>query len=172
MTERFTQPDIPRPDNKRNPYYNGFLPTKHREWLRAAGPQLGIDTPKFIRGQLLSNLAYDDSTNYLVHQYSTEPRWVNISKINALLRLDGELEAPELPDELREKLTKMREVAAKVDWNDQERFKQVVTLRNQLREEVRSGIDENSEWRDAYLYAIDSEVQKKWAPHWERFIGE
>ena len=98
MAETFRQPPIPRPDLS-HPLSWASVSRTHCDWLRAVAPQLGLDTPKLILGDVLSSIIGDDANSFGF--YFIEDLGADI-KATIMERMDWEISVPETPPQLRQ----------------------------------------------------------------------
>jgi len=126
MVEKVRQPNI----NKANPKDWAGLPRIYSDWVRFVGPQLAIDAPKLILGKALECITGDDGNCFYWSFGGSnfkEEEAVN-SKSHYLERLDWEINLPEMPFDISERLKAVRVEVDYLDWGDIEQFNKAETI--------------------------------------------
>lgn len=140
----------------------------HCEWLRLVAPQLGLDTEKLILGNALSNIIGDDANSFGL-KAAFLPEFTEDSKTSIFIRMDWESELPELPENIRNQIRKIRQQLDASDWHGRENFERVRNIWVKgVCNFTRRQIALNEDLRDALKY--DDEVNPLWSPYWEDFL--
>ena len=119
MAEQFRQPSIPRPDLSQHSSWASVSRT-HCDWLRAVGPQLGMDVSKLILGDVLSSIIGDDANSFGMYFMADIAQDV---KASILERMDWEVSVPETPGEVKQKLKQVINLIQPLNFNDEVNYK-------------------------------------------------
>jgi hypothetical protein len=103
MPPEIHQPSIPKPDLFDSLSWASVSRT-HSEWLRQVGPQLGLDVPKLILGDVLSSIIGDDANSFGMYFM---PDLANLGKASILERMNWEISVPETPPQLKPNYKKL-----------------------------------------------------------------
>lgn len=137
-------------------------------WVRLVGHEYDIDVGKFILGKVLGTIIGDDASCFgRVEDYHDEFLEVYImGKRNLIKRVEWESEVTELPKGIRERLNQFLPRLEDSDWSKEESH---FSIREEWREKIlyftETLINENPEYRDAELYAL--QIIPKLIGDWE-----
>jgi hypothetical protein len=151
------------------------LPRIHRRWFLRVAPQLGFnrgDIHKYLLGQVLNAITGDDANAYhFLYQVEKSPEDLSHGKFEAEERLRWELETPETPSKVKEKLEKAQAVIAAANWQNPQEAQLVMITQSALVRDVRSLIAEDSDLADAAEYENDLGLKRKVGPYWIEFLN-
>jgi len=142
----------------------------HSKWLRAVALQFGLDVDKLILGDVLSTIIGDDANCFIWYESGApfESEWAERARNNLLFRLGWEINTPELPDNIREKLREVKEAVELLDWTNEATFKEAMKIWYSAKDWVVEEIDKKPKLREAIEY--DSEESQVLSEAYEKFI--
>lgn len=114
--------EVFRPDLD-DPFSWARIARIHSDWLRQVAPSYGIDVPKLILGDVLGSIVGDDENCFGIKAAGFRSAEIaNLGKRSLLERLDWEIEVPELPENIRGQLEKVKQQLIDLDWSDSAGF--------------------------------------------------
>jgi len=182
MEKEIQQPDIKKPvfgyeiqlSEPFTFYYD--LGTARVTWLRFVAPQLGIDSDRYILGEILGNIQGDDDYFFRGKErvWKGDSEMANIARDQLMGRIQWKLEAPETPTEINEKLKILKITLKDLDWVTEENYQLAKDMWRKIQKLVANGRENRSEWDDAVKYSF--EADKMWRPkglpyYWEAFMS-
>jgi hypothetical protein len=138
----------------------------HIAWLRQACPQLGLDTKRIIIGDVLDTITGDDLNcfghSYILGNIGTEQRDLQI-------RMDIEITTPEIPDDIRQKLSAAKAHIFAINWKSESGWELARnTWLAEVRDFVNQQVSSNKELSDIVEdYRAD---QLSLMPQWRKFL--
>lgn len=161
--------ELPRP-NLENPDSWASLSVVHQKWLRQVAPQLGLDAKKAIVGDAVSSIIGDDTNCFPPEAAGFHPEWSETGKRHLEIRLNYEIDTPELPDTIRQRLRKVKKQITALDWKDEKQYGKAKDLwQRDAKHFTQRQVALNGEIREALRYFND-EVAKKISGPWQEFI--
>lgn len=132
------------------------IPFEFQDWCREHGSEYGVDTDKLILGELLGSIVGDDYNCFtIIVESESMSKVSHLMRSDLVRRIELEIEAPETPENIRERLREFLPVLLDSDWHKEEEF---LRIREQwsrdIKDFVREEIDKNPEYREAECYAI------------------
>lgn len=110
--------EVSRPDLD-DPFSWARIARIHSDWLRSTAPSYGMDVPKLILGDVLASIVGDDENCFGIKAAGfRSAEMANRGKQYLLERLNWEIEVPELPENIRGQLEKVRQQLTDLDWSD------------------------------------------------------
>lgn len=168
MEKEIQQPNIPQPDLK-DPDKWSAISIVRTAWLRQVAPQLGIDPSKQVLGETLAAIVGDDANLFTwANEYYFGTDVVSNSKKGLNIRLENEIDTPEMPNKITRRLKIVKDKVNAIDWTSKEGFKHARDEWYKVRNWVRNEIDNNHILRDAEKYA--NQNSDKLSPYWDGFI--
>lgn len=156
-----------------DPLRNENILRKQTEWFRFIAPLLGLDRHKLIVGTILNRIIGDDTNIYFpVHDFVTDSNSIEEHKSRANARLAWELQTPEVPESIKEKVLSAKNVISGADWKNLNSFNRAKSAQEKLVAAVEVLIEKNSSLQDALTYTRDLKIQKRWRPYWQQFSRE
>lgn len=141
------------------------------EWVRYVGPQLGINVEKLILGMVLDKITNDDAnTFFLVACNIFAPEIAAGAKQSLLERMRWEIDTPETPQKIRERLESTLQSVSSLDWTKRKEFDQAEAEWYRLRDWVREQRKENQKFREAYEYYLASAETGRLSEYWAEFL--
>ena len=164
MPIEIIQPKLKGPDLN-DPFTWASLSRLHTEWLRGVGPQLELNVPKMILGEILSSIVGDDANAFGLF---FNPDWADESKALILERMDWEITTPETPKEIRTRLKRVKKSIDRLNMTKEEGYIKARTEWNTMKMWVVEKITKRPKWREAEMYSF--EANEIWSPFWSEFI--
>ena len=91
--------------------------------IRVQSPNIGLDASKMVLGHVLRTITGDDGNSFVyLHTLIHDEIFLRGGQQNAIDRLAWEIELPETPEDLKEKLEKVKEDITGSDWTNKESF--------------------------------------------------
>lgn len=155
MSKEIEQPNITKPDLD-DSFTWASIERVYAEWARHVGPQLDIDVEKFILGDVLVNITGDDEDIFIwtIGGSIFDPEIAAEAKSHLIERLDWEINTPETPQAIREKLEATHEIISSLDWRKKSDFDEARENWFSLKSWVVQQIEENPELKKAEDYAV------------------
>jgi hypothetical protein len=170
------QPNIERPflgsqiDEPFNYYYQAGI--QRVAWIRFVADQLDIDASKYILGEILRKLEGDDNYFGL-----SEAAWRNQPEANTVRdqlmgRIQWKLEIPETPEEIKARLTHVKEMLAGIDWSKENNYQLAKTTWTEIQQWISNKRKTNPAWNEAVNYSsrADRNGPAGLAYHWHVFL--
>jgi hypothetical protein len=133
------------------------IPFEFLDWCRERGSEYGIDTQKLILGGVLGSIVGDDSNCFGVSlglEYM--PKVSPLQQRDLEIRVELEIDTPELPENIRERLRGFLPILLKSDWRNEEDFLRVrESWVRDVWEFTKNEVDMNPEYDEAMWYEID-----------------
>ncbi len=157
---------IQRPDIKHPDTWASVLQTRI-DWLRQIGPQMGIDTPRAILGEVLGGIYGDDGNSFGF--YFLDAKLMEQAKRNLQIRMDIEINTPELPIYIRDRIKTIKLQVLSIDWTKEEGYKKAKKLwKKEVSDFVQHQLAMNKEYREAVRYSLS--IGERLSPPWSDFL--
>lgn len=166
----FIQPEIPHP-NLDSEMGWASLPLTHIQWLRAAAPQLDFEVEQVVLGEIACTLRDDGNcfagvrTDIDASEGSARKAALSGNR-DIQERLTIEIEAPEVPSDVREVLRQVLEVMSRLDWTRRDQF---LKAKDYWTSQVVDKLLEDSRLRAAASYY--QQANDAFHPYWAEFLG-
>lgn len=140
-------------------------PFIHINLLRQDALQKGIDPSRAILGEVLHLIAGDDFNCFGASNAPFVPGNAAIGKEQLMIRLIGEIDTPELPEEIRNRLQEVKERLEKMNWQTKNGFGKARKLWiRRVRNFVRAQIIEDPKCHEAMEDFYKREVEASSIP--------
>ena len=161
IIEGLQRPDLKHPDTW------ATIAEVHQKWLRIASPQMGFDTKKIILGDVLGTI-YGDDPNCFGLIYL--PSLSHEGKKHLQIRMDFEINTPELPEQIRSRIKEIKPKVLSLDWTNESGHKQARKLwMEKVRNYVQHQIALHPEYREAEAYY--NSVAELLSTPYQEFLG-
>jgi hypothetical protein len=130
------------------------------EWLRSKSPEFGLDPKKMVLGHLIRTIVSDDNNSFIyIHSLIFDRESIEGSQQNALIRLAWEIDLPETPEDLKERLKEVKEIVEMADWMREEDFEKSKDKWNKMRHSLEESLETKSELSES-LEHYDTNYRK------------
>lgn len=170
MKREIEQPTHLELPDVNDPFSWALYARLNADWLRHIGPQLGMDMPKLMMGDALSDIIGDDygaiaAWNVIIGHQENASMCMRM----LLERMDWESDTPDLPLEIRTAILNTIENVKDLNLADEKEYYQVKNEWLTLRHFVQDIIAERPELQEALDYSLEqSEI---WSSYWQAFLG-
>lgn len=135
----------------------GLQARNDSNWLRAESSKYGLDASKMVLGHVLKTILGDDANSFAyMHTFIIDSDSIKGNQLNAIERLSWEIETPETPDSLREKLIKIKENLLICDWTNKDSFFVSKKIWEKMRDEVEDFSKKDERTKDVINYYIEN----------------
>jgi len=156
--------------NEDDELYWAMIERVYIEWLRHVGPQLDLDVSAMALRLVLSNIIGDDFNCFAWANYGYDVEGAKRSRKNYLERLNCEIDLPELPDEIRDRLIQTRDKITELDWEVEGEFFKAREIFLETKKWVSNYIDVNPNLKSILSLRKDK-LENVLNEHWLSFLN-
>lgn len=156
--------------NLSDPLSWAAISVTYAKWIREVGSQYGIDTAKFLLGDVLASIIGDDS-NCFPYNFEYNPDDAAMCRQFLLIRMNWEITTPEIPDVIRTRLQTFLTENMGQEWDSESIY---LKTKKEWAEKVKKFTQEqikiNPPWEEAINYHLHCDRIVEVSKAWEKFL--
>lgn len=123
--------------------------------LRRDSPKFGFDASKMVLGHVVATILGDDRQLFFyLHEGIDDEALIRASQQNSLERIAFEIETPETPEDLREKLKAVKAALSASDWVNKDSFFASKKIWDKMRDDLEASLEVDANLKDACSYYV------------------